>query len=196
MSPSSKALSDPATETATDTSLRDLLGEPPLLQGENGADFEALYDRVSATVGPRDAIEEIWVRDVVDILWEILRLRRLKTNYMRSMSHAGVEKLLEPRVDYRHKNELTKGWALRDREPMKEVKAMLKQSGLDEKAIEAQTFVANIETLERIDRMLMQLKTRRNIAFREIDRHRAVLAQRLRELALEIEDAAFTEIAP
>jgi hypothetical protein len=59
MSSRSKALSDPVAEMATDTTVRELLGEPPLLEGENAADSEALYDRVSATVRSHDAIEAI-----------------------------------------------------------------------------------------------------------------------------------------
>jgi hypothetical protein len=42
--------------------------------------------------------------------------------------------------------------------------------------------------------MIMQTEGRRNMMLREIDRHRDVLAQRLREAATEIEDAEFEEI--
>jgi hypothetical protein len=53
-------------------------GPPPLLDGENKADYDDLYARVAAAVQPADFLEEIWVRDTVDLTWEILRLRRLK----------------------------------------------------------------------------------------------------------------------
>ena len=51
-----------------------------------------------------------------------------------------------------------------------------------------------LDTIERIERMIMQAEGRRNMMLREIDRHRDVLARRLAEAATEIEDAEFKEI--
>ena len=31
-----------------------------------------------AAIKPKDVLEEMWVRDVVDLTWETLRMRRLK----------------------------------------------------------------------------------------------------------------------
>ena len=53
-------------------------GPPPLIAGEDQAQYEAMRDRISAAVGPLDFLEEIWVNDVVNHVWETQRLRRLK----------------------------------------------------------------------------------------------------------------------
>lgn len=53
-------------------------GPPPLLDGEDAAVYDDLYARVAAAVRPADILEEIWVRDTVDLTWEVFRLRRLK----------------------------------------------------------------------------------------------------------------------
>lgn len=52
-------------------------GPPPLLDGENAAGYDALLAAVSGEVKPQDIFEELWVRDIVDLTWQVLRLRRL-----------------------------------------------------------------------------------------------------------------------
>ena len=171
--------------------IRGLLGPPPLLDGEDRAAFEALYRHVRTKVAPSDVLEEIWVRDVVDNLWETLRMRRLKVTLMRASAHEGLNKLLEPLVDSSVRDELVSGWAKRERESVREVDAALKQAGLNQDAITAQTLAVKLDTFERIEKLIMQAEMRRSVILREIDRHRDVVAQRLREVAAQIEDAQF-----
>jgi hypothetical protein len=52
----------------------------------------------------------------------------------------------------------------------------------------------NINTLERIDRMVMTMEARRNAAYREIERHRIGLGERLRRAVEQVEDAEFREV--
>jgi hypothetical protein len=53
-------------------------GPPALVAGEDPAAYEELVARISGAVKPRDFLEEIWVRDVVDLTWDTLRMRRIK----------------------------------------------------------------------------------------------------------------------
>jgi hypothetical protein len=55
-------------------------GPPPLIEGEDSAAYDELLARVSTAVKPADTLEDIWVRDVVDLAWDVFRLRRLKAN--------------------------------------------------------------------------------------------------------------------
>jgi hypothetical protein len=48
----------------------------PLLPGEAETDYLGVAARIVAVAQPKDAIEEFLTRDVVDLTWEILRLRR------------------------------------------------------------------------------------------------------------------------
>ncbi len=57
-------------------------GPAPLLKGEDAVAYDDLLARVSAGVKPADIIEEMWVRDVVDLTWEIVRYRRLKAAFI------------------------------------------------------------------------------------------------------------------
>ena len=55
-----------------------VLAQRPLVAGETVADYDDLFGRVAAAVAPADAIEWIWVKDVVDLVWEARRLRRMR----------------------------------------------------------------------------------------------------------------------
>jgi hypothetical protein len=61
-----------------------LLGAAPLIKGENSSSYDELFNRICVTLQPRDCLEEIWIRDVVDLVWETFRLRRLKAAAMRA----------------------------------------------------------------------------------------------------------------
>ena len=74
LAPSTRAIGRPGA----------LFGSPPLIQGEDVAAYNEFHARVSAAVKPQDFLEEIWVRDVVDLSWEILRVRRLKAKLLTS----------------------------------------------------------------------------------------------------------------
>jgi hypothetical protein len=52
-----------------------VFGSPPVLPGEDVAAYENLHARIAAAVKPKDFLEEIWIRDVLDLTWECLRLR-------------------------------------------------------------------------------------------------------------------------
>ena len=59
-------------------------GPPPLIAGEDQAQYEAMRDQISAAVQPLDFLEEIWVNDVVNLVWETQRLRRLRAELLQS----------------------------------------------------------------------------------------------------------------
>jgi hypothetical protein len=71
-------------------------GPPPLIAGEDQAQYEAMRDQISAAVGPRDFLEEIWVNDVVSLVWETLRLRRLRAALLPAAAPEGVHHILKP----------------------------------------------------------------------------------------------------
>jgi len=52
----------------------------------------------------------------------------------------------------------------------------------------------NIDSIERIDRMVMTMEARRNAAYREVERHRSGLGERLRRAVEPVEDAEFREV--
>ena len=174
----------------------DPFGPPELLLGENPRNYETQLARTCDAVKPKDFIEEIWVREVVDLTWEILRLRRLKTHFLAS---AAREKLYAILYSYYHRQEklldLTWAWARHDQAAMRQVDQMLAQIGLNVDSVMAQALADKIDDFERIDRIMMTMEACRNATIREIDRRRSMLAERLSEAVQEV-DAEFKVIEP
>src|SRR5258708_18300784 len=71
------------------------LGPPPLIAGEDGAAYDLLHGSVTAAVKPNDFLEEMWVRDIVDLSWDVLRLRRLKPQLLTYCTAAQVRGYLK-----------------------------------------------------------------------------------------------------
>ena len=167
-------------------------GPPPLIAGEDAAAYEALCARVAGAVAPADVLEEMRVRDVVDLDWEAQRLRRLQAALLRAAAHEGLAVVLTPLLGLSGAHDLAAQWAAGKRRAARRVRALLAAAGLGQDAVAAQTFAACIGDFERIDRMIMQAESRRAAALHEIEFHRALLAHALRE-ALADEDAEYED---
>jgi hypothetical protein len=168
-----------------------LFGPPPLLEGEDTAAYDELLVRISGAVNPADIFEEIWVRDLVDLVWEALRLRRLKASLMTATAYRGLEQILKPLVGFLEEGGLAKAWAARDQSAIKRVDKLLASAGLTMDAVMAQTLSISLDDIERIDRMIATAEVRRDAILREVDRHRTTWGQELRRAAQQAEDAEF-----
>jgi hypothetical protein len=60
----------------------------------------------------------------------------------------------------------------------------------------ADALAYRLDTIERIDRLISIVESRRNASLREIERRRAVLGETLRRSVQEIEDGEFEVIEP
>jgi hypothetical protein len=166
-----------------------LFGAPPLLDGEDAAAYDGLVERVAGAVVPADVLEEMWVRDVVDLAWEALRWRRLKASLLAAAAHEGVLTVLTPLIGYADAHALAGQWARGARRARQRVRTLLAGAGLTMEAARAQTLANRIGEIERIDHMAMQAEARRAAALREIEHHRAALAQALSDaLAAEADE--------
>jgi hypothetical protein len=188
-----KKLATPPGDLGQPPAKWNFFGPAPLLEGEDAAAYDDLLARVSGAVKPSDILEEIWVRDVVDLVWDALRLRRLKASLIATKAHNGLVQILEPLSDWASARALAKAWAKRDPGAIKEVDVLLASADLTMDAVMAQTLALKLDAVERIDRMIMSAEARRNAVLREVDRHRASVAQALRRAA-NVEDAQFEEV--
>ena len=91
---------------------------PPLVPGENEGQYASLAARIVAGARPRDAIEELLTRDVIDLTWEILRLRRVKAGILNASMHQGVESIMR-RLGYGDTVDSSKEWAAGDKRARK-----------------------------------------------------------------------------
>ena len=184
----------PASSTDVAPTRLALFGSPPLLAGEDAAAYDELLARVSGAMKPADVLEEIWVRDVVDLVWETFRLRRLKTSLLAANAHKGLKDILEMLLAWHEAPNVAKSWAAREPAAIKKVDKVLASAGLTMDAVMAQTLALKIDDIERIDRMIMGAEARRNVALRELDRHRANFGQALRRASDEVVDAQFEQV--
>ena len=172
-----------------------LFGPPPLFDGEDPKIYDHLLAQVSTTVMPEDIFENIWVRDVVDLTIEVLRLRRLKVNLMKSNAYKGLTETLLPLVGRMQAETLAEGWAARKSDVVEEVNKTLTSAGLSSTdSILAETFCLKVNDIERIEHMMALAEMRRNSTLREIERHRQTLGQKLRRAAQQLEDGQFRVI--
>jgi hypothetical protein len=166
-----------------------------LIDGEDGTNYDVILERISADVAPQDFVEEIWVRNVVDLVWESVRLRRLKSQLLHAAAHEGLTKVLKPMLGWADADELSGNWAAGDKEAVSEVKELLGGAGLTIDAVMAQTLAARIDDVERIDRMVIVAEVRRDAVLREIRSRRAAFGQALHRAGQAI-DAEFEDVAP
>ena len=176
------------------TELDELLGPPPLLHNESLVDYEGLKARLRAKIVPQDVLEEIWVRDILDLQWEVLRMRRLKARLLANSSPAGLESLLHRRINYSDVGKFVDAWGRGKKEDLREIEQLLETRGLSLDDVDAHSFLKRLEPLESIDRMISHAEARRNNALREIERAREAAARKLRA-ALSDEDGAVVKVA-
>jgi len=156
----------------------DLFGPSPIMEGEDIMLYNA---RVSTAVKPKDILEDIWVREVVDLVWEIFRLRRLKWTLLTATAVEGLVKVLAPFINgLFDQRELARAWFARKPSAIKRVEKILASADLSEDAILAQTLSIKLDDIERIDRMIAVAEARQNAILREIARHREMLGRSLR----------------
>jgi hypothetical protein len=104
------------------------LGPPPLLEGEREAAYSELLARISGALHPGDILEDIWIRDIVDLTWDVFRLRRLKATLIASCTGEGVKNALD-RLKVANFAELVQQWTARDAAAREKVETVLARAG-------------------------------------------------------------------
>jgi hypothetical protein len=163
-----------------------LFGPPPLFDGEDPKTYDQLYTEISTAVMPMDIIEEILVRDCVDLTFGVLRYRRHTAKLMSATAYKGLAETLTPLAGSQAQT-LAEGWAAKKSDVVEEVNKILTSAGLTMDTVMAQTFSLKLNEIERIEHLIALDEARRNAALREIDRHRQTLGQKRRRVAQELE---------
>ena len=163
-----------------------------VLRWEEKGNYDALLARISATLRPADVMEEMWTRDVADLVWQIFRLRRMKDTLVDEASYRGLAEVLRPRMSSvprpdgvepnqdwakRCLSVLVQRWAADPNAVAGTVQAALAKAGLRLDAVEAKTFELLIDKMEQFDRMTMMIERRRNSIVRDIARYRTEFSQ-------------------
>jgi hypothetical protein len=178
------------------------LAPPPLLEGDDATFYDELLARISGDVKPNDIFEEFWMRDIVDLTWEVLRWRRIKLFLVREQMSRDLLGVLwqlrrqrpeetEDEIDILRSrlNKLVAKWARQDPAAIGQVNRRLAAAKLTMETVANQAFMKKFDTIERLDHFATILEGRRNAALRELDRHRVMFAQALRGSVQRLENS-------
>jgi hypothetical protein len=172
--------------TSSDTNVP---GPATLVAGESSEAYDSLFARIRAVIEPADMLEEIWVRDVTDLAWEVSRLRRIKAHLMQACAHEGLAKALSHLRDGNNHYIIARRWFAGDAEAAQIVNSAFAAAGLTVDTVTALTVSERIDEIERIELMTLAAERRRDGMLRELERRRESLAVKLQRVLHAVEAA-------
>lgn len=185
--------------------LFDFLDNPPLVGDETAEDYRNFFGAIVAGLKPVDAIDWLYVKDVVDLSWQIRRERAVLVSVVKSFQTEVVRDLLKATADasdalsaavYRIFNALNDAqrWAS-DPSARKEIDARLAARGHPPSTVLAQAYMRGARQIDEIDRRIASYEARRVGIVREIERRNEKLARDLTAASAQVIDAEFSEAA-
>jgi hypothetical protein len=165
-----------------------------LLPGEDAASYEHMLAQVIADVDPQDAVEELFVEDIVQLAWDARFLRRAQREVVRAAARQQLAAVLAPAVGTAAAKALTEAWQRGERSAQADIDAHLAALGTSLQAITAQALTATIDDTRDLDDLICKNEIRRHNALRELARHREALATRVRQAVEKVEDADFAVV--
>jgi hypothetical protein len=171
--------------------IADIFGHPPVLSTENRQAYDALMTQLALERKPRNITEWMFVRDMTDISWEILRHRRAIANLFAISFKRALRAVLTdvcPDNLYHETVRLAQAWFERPQEQEK-VRFELAKYGLTAEAIVAQTYVLRRDELDKLHRLLAVAEARRDAIIRNFNEYRAMSSLGQKPVA-EVEQVA------
>lgn len=159
------------------------------MEGEDRVAYDNLSAEIFDDIRPKDALEFIWAREIIDLTWEILRYRRHVIALFATRASDGLSRTLSPYVrNFLKLQELVTEWAQKKEDAVLVVDQILDHMQLGKEAIAAETFRSLLSEMETIMRLQSITEARRINIFREIDRRRESFSRQLRA-AIEAREA-------
>ena len=168
----------------------DFYGPTALLLGENAEGYQALVQEIMLGLHPFDIFENIWMGELIDLSWDIFRLRELKSQLL-NIAIAQAIRSANPIVDQEVKKyESTRDALASTKEGCQtdssdpELDKLLHSvaSTPDMRLVAAQALEQKLDCIDRIDGMITVYQERRNAILREINHHRLNFVPILQEL--------------
>ncbi len=157
-----------------------IFGPAPILPGEDPAAYQQLLRQAASSLKPADIIEEVWLHDVVDLAWDIIRLRRDRENLIAAVRASAIEENLRGLTNVTEIQALIKRWRAGKPSAIRRIEKILSAANRNLAAALAYALSNQIDRIERLERLITLAEARRNAALRELDLHRASAAQQLR----------------
>src|SRR6185437_5418308 len=153
-----------------------------LLPGEKQADFETIRQMMIDDIQPENNLEWLWLLDLTELSWEILRYRRLKQRIIEAYRERAIEAILlrldGPGLSSESSEELQShikrnvaDWR-DDPAASAEIEARLLKHNFDDEAISAETYCQAREAFALFDDLVCSKQNRRIAILREINYRR------------------------
>ena len=185
--------------------LRELFGPPPVLSTENAKAYDEILLRLMQCFDPRDFMERLLIKQLVDCTWEMMRYTRHKT--------ASIERKFRQRLELQSKvvkaagqNHEARGRNLVDsehalgsmRELEKTADGVIRDVGetlthLPQELDHVGALEASIGYHGQLDYLLNAAVARRNDVLEQFERYKHGSGKRLRKTSDAIIDAEFSE---
>lgn len=160
---------------------------PALLRSESPEEFAALLEDLSRDIESRNVIQRMYVSDIANLTWEILRYRRAKAAILNNASNPALVKVLRPL--FFGEEHLAKGdEAARDLvserafdpEASARILEVLDEANLDPWAAEGEALRMRLSEIEKIDRLIVSAESRRDKALSNLLLYNESISNQLR----------------
>lgn len=171
---------------------------------EDRTAYKQLMLQIASAVEPRDYVEWLWVKDVADNTWDILRARRAKAVRLSLARKTAIRDIIKihhsdgsfaAAIDIDDvQMDLARQVVDGDEHAQARFVGILKDIGLTEQSVMDAAYNSEVVHIERLQRLIDNAVGRRDSILREIDRRREAAAKRLRlaiDQAEQIIDAEF-----
>jgi hypothetical protein len=183
---------DPTSRRVRMTTTSDSSKQPAVLRTESKDEFAKLIEELNQEIKPANFIERMYVEDIANLVWDIKRLRRIKTGIINNAFQRALKTILRqiqfktssvlPPAAISAPDDLAYDW-LFTQESKDRVSSLLQEAGLDEFAVEAEAFRVMIDDIEKVDRALAVAEVRRDNALRMIAECKETLSARIQQSA-------------
>jgi hypothetical protein len=143
-----------------------LFSSPRMLWGESAEQFADLLAELTLEIKPRGIIERIYVNDLREIVWDISRFRRFKTDIILNARPAALHTIIRQLLNKENiapddlkVKKLVLGW-FESSADKTEVEELLQKFQLDEGAIDAEAYRSVFPQLQELDKMLALAEAR------------------------------------
>ncbi|MBR1249296.1 hypothetical protein JQ609_20505 [Bradyrhizobium sp. AUGA SZCCT0169] len=157
-----------------------------LMPGESLSDYEAIRDMIIQEIAPQSGIEWLWVADLIELSWDVIRYRMLRQKMLEVRRKDAIEAMLKridlpgipgafKQVAQDHTRLNAEAWQI-DPDATTEIELRLEKYGVDEGSVNAEVLVQAQELLLLFDGLIQSAQSRRILLLREINRRRISLA--------------------
>jgi len=184
------------------------LGEAPLVGDERQEDYDSFFAAVTSKLAQPDIIDELYVKDVVDLSWQIRRERLILAEIIRLHQREVVLGLLKTKHSERDGLPDTRNamyqilgadrdaqrW-LGDPTARAKIDADLKTQGYSPSTVLAQAYLNAAAEIDKVEQRIASYEARRMMALREIEHRSQNSARQLERATSDIIDGEFREAA-